>query len=206
MKDLGKKIAGYVASVALGALVTIYINDRRHPDLRLFLEGPIDLATERVTVLRLRNLGGGSALDAEVRLSPKIPVSDVSLVSAYPPATISGSPVLITVPKLKPKDSVVLFYREPKGSSFRPKEMIDGAVYDQGQVSVSSGDELLENYVWQKQAMAFLYGAAAMMGVLLFSAWLVELLQKKSTATATTATTSETINKIEAEVEKVRSG
>jgi hypothetical protein len=182
MNDVFPKIAiGLVTGIAC-ILLGFYLGELRQPDLQLVIERPIELATERIRVLRLRNHGGGVATGAEVRFSAKIMPANLALVTKVPKATIDAEPTVLTLDKLKPHDSVVLFYKEPTGNATPPRELIETALYDQGQVVVSTGDENRETEVQRRLNGAYFIGAVGMLLVLIAGASIQTLLDRKRPA------------------------
>jgi hypothetical protein len=194
MKDTVQKIAVGVILAVFSGVLGAYISDQRQPNVQLLIDRAIDLASERITVFRLRNFGGGIASGSEVRLSPKVAASDLSLVTTSPVAAISGSPVVVSVDKLKPKDGIVFFLREARTSALQPKELVESAVYDQGAVAITTLDERLESYIWQKQVQGFSVGIVV--GVFLFGLilsvdrWVQKKTANKAPEPTTTSVTS----------------
>lgn len=158
MKDSLQKIAVGIIIAVFSAYIGWVVAFQRLPNVQLVIDRPLELDADRVTVFRLENYGGGVGNGVELRFNAKIALSDIKLITKFPQTSVSGAPVMLSIQKLKPKDPVIFYIREPKSTLSAARELIDSVVYDDGKTIVSTYDERLESYVSQKRRDAFLVG------------------------------------------------
>jgi hypothetical protein len=167
MKDTIRNLAAGIVVAIFSAFLGWAIAQSSKPEVQVQIDRPLILSSERITVFRIRNVGGAPASNIELRFAASLPLASIVSITPMPAPSQQSSRPFLNIPKLRPYDEVSFYVRETSPFNENARGLVEKAVYDEGQVGISTNDERLNSYVLEQKINAGFFGF--IVGIVLFS-------------------------------------
>jgi hypothetical protein len=160
MKDTMKNLTVVLIGALFSGFLGWAIGLSSKPQVKVLIDRPLTLPTERLTVFHVFNIGGAPAHNIEIRFLAGLSPSAIVPITPLPSPPRQATPASLPIPKLQPSDEVSFYIKEMTALSENPRELVEKAVYDEGEISIYTNDDRLNAYVLNKQAGAGVIGLA----------------------------------------------